>query len=107
MWTEEAVGAPVPPPSRPQHPKPLPSSRSQILLGPGFTEGLGSQTTLPRPPAMSGGRRTAPLGVQVPSGALETQGPVVLRFVSPPGICLSAPRCRAWKSGRLASALNL
>lgn len=67
VWTEEAVGAAVPPPL-PQHPKRLASSRSQMLLGPGFTEGLGSPTTLPQPPAMAGGRGRAPLWPRLPLG---------------------------------------
>lgn len=103
-WTEEAVGAVVPAPSLPQHPKPLASSRSHILLGPGFTEGLGSQMTLPQPPAMSGGRGRAPPWPRLPLGLWKLR---VLMFLCPPGICLSAPQCRAWKSGRLGSALNL
>lgn len=38
-----------------QHPKPLPSSRSQIQLGLRFAEGFSSQVPPPQPPLMSGG----------------------------------------------------
>lgn len=99
------------PHSHPQHPKPLPSSRSRIRLGPGFAEGFSSQVAPPQPPSMSGGGRLGSPVDQPPSGALGTRDPLALMLLCPPGIilaiCLSSPRGSAWKSGALASAPNL
>lgn len=85
VWTEEAMGLLYPPTPTLKHPKPLASSRSQILLGPGFAEGSGSQAPPPQPPGMSGGDAGPPPGTRLPLGLW---GP---RVFHP-----DAPRCYSW-----------
>lgn len=99
VWTEEAVGAPhTAPRSLPQHPKLLPSSRSQTLRGPGFTEGLGSRTTLPRTPAMSWRRGRAPCGPGSLWGS-GNSGSFREPFALSSWVCLSAPQRSAPEIG--------
>lgn len=100
-----------PPPSPPQHPKPFPSSRSQLLLGPGFADGLCSQAAPAQPRRMSGGGCRGSPVYQAPFEALGIQGPSALMLHPPPGIiqafCLPSPQSSTWKSAALRSALNL
>lgn len=113
VWTEEAVGAAVPTPSRLQHPLNLflfPEARFCWDL-----DLLRDWAPMHIPlPAASSNVWWIMQGLpvhQAPSEDLGTQGALALMLLSPPGIiqaiCLSSPKGSAWKSGALGSALNL
>jgi hypothetical protein len=72
---------------------PLPPSRSQILLGPGFAEGLGSHAPPPQPFRMSGGVAGHPAVDQALFRALGTLDLLAL-FLGSPGRLASQP-CQA------------